>query len=179
MSQAVRLVKPYEGLEIYRGEKVIYGKFTSPHIVISTCRVNGGLREDLSHVANHQACEPKPCSEKRQGKCLAVRDPEGYHRLVCEYHGLPPEETALLGTAANMTLAGFATEVFPIPGTEESLLVFCVATAGVDADCQEPTVESGGAAGHDQVAGQHHVHAGTDRCAVHGRHGGQGGVGDA
>jgi len=124
-------VKPYAALEIYRGEKIIYGRFSEPHLVISTCRVNGGIREDLSYVANHQACEPKPCSDKGHGKCLAVRDPEGYHRLVCEYHGLPPEETALLGTAANMTLAGLAQEEFSLPGTDR-LLVFCVATAGVE-----------------------------------------------
>ncbi len=132
MAKALRLATPYEGLEIYRGEKVIYARFTSPHLVISTCRVNGGLRKDLSCVANHQACEPKPCSEKGHGRCLAVRDPEGYHRLVCEYHDLPPEKTALLGTAANMTLAGLALEEFAIPETTEKLCVFCVATAGVE-----------------------------------------------
>ncbi len=126
-----RLSCPYPGLEIWRGEKILFGKFLAPHLVLSTCRVNGGLREDLSYVANHQACEPKPFPGERHGCCLAVRDPEAYHRLVCEYHGLPPQETALLGTAANMTLAGLAQENFPLPGGEE-LCVYAVATAGVE-----------------------------------------------
>lgn len=132
MSQALKLTEPYLGLEIYRGEKIIYGLLNRPHLVLSTCRVNGGFKDDLRYVANHQACEPKPCSDKGHGKCLAVRDPEGYHRLVCEYHGLEPRKTALLGTAANMTLAGLVVEEFILPGVEESLRVFCVATAGVE-----------------------------------------------
>ncbi len=127
----IKLVSPYPELEIVRGEKILYGKFHAPHLVLSTCRVNGGFREDLLYLANHQACEPKPCPGREHGKCLAVRDPETYHRLVCEYHGLPPEKTALLGTAANMTLAGLAEERFSLPGGEE-LLVFCAATAGVE-----------------------------------------------
>ncbi len=122
----------YDGLEIYRGEKILYGKFLAPHRVISTCRLNGGLREDLLFVANHQACEPKPCPGKEHGRCLAVRKPERYHHLVCEYHGLPPKKTALLGTAANMTLAGWAEESFDIPNTEEVLKVMAVVTAGVE-----------------------------------------------
>ncbi len=126
MFQVVKLVRPYEGLEIYRGEKILYGKLLSPHLVISTCRTNGGIREDISYVANHQACEPKACPGHEHEKCLAVRDPEAYHRLVCEYHGLPAERTVLLGTAANMNLAGFAEECF------RDLIVFCVATAGVE-----------------------------------------------
>ncbi len=132
MASAVLLVRPYPGLEVYRGEKILYGHFVEPHLTISTCRVNGGLREDLLFVANHQSCEPKPCPGQEHRRCLAARDPEAYHRLVCEYHGLPPEKTALLGTAANMTLAALAEESFPLPGTDERLLVFCAATAGVE-----------------------------------------------
>ncbi|OAG27755.1 adenosylcobinamide amidohydrolase [Thermodesulfatator autotrophicus] len=132
MSQAVKLFEPYHGLSIFRSEKILYGAFSSPHAVISTCRVNGGLREDIDFVANHQACEPKPCPGQEHEKCLAIRDPQGYHRLVCEYHSLPPEKTVLLGTAANMNLAGFAEEGFAIPETQEKLIVFCVATAGVE-----------------------------------------------
>jgi len=132
MASAVLLVRPYPGLEVYRGEKILYGRLAEPHLTISTCRVNGGLREDLLFVANHQSCEPKPCPGHESKRCLAARDPEAYHRLVCEYHGLPPERTALLGTAANMTLAALAEESFPLPGTDERLLVFCAATAGVE-----------------------------------------------
>jgi len=132
MKRAVLLFKPYPGLEIHRGEKILFGRFLKPHLVLSTCRVNGGLRSDLLFVANHQACEPKPCPGHETRRCLAVREPERYHQLVCEYHGLPAEKTALLGTAANMTLAGTALQSFSIPATEETLHVFCMATAGVE-----------------------------------------------
>ncbi|AEH45859.1 protein of unknown function DUF105 [Thermodesulfatator indicus DSM 15286] len=132
MPHAVKLFTPYAGLSIFRGEKIIYGAFEKPHTVISTCRVNGGIREDIEFVANHQACEPRPCPGEKHGKCLAVKDPQGYHWLVCEYHGLPPEKTVLLGTAANMNLAGFSKESFDVPETNEKIIVFCVATAGVE-----------------------------------------------
>ena len=130
--KSILIERPYPGLEIRRGEKILLGRLLEPHLVVSTCRVNGGLKDDLLFVVNHQACEPKPCPGWEEKKCLAVRDPQGYHRLVCEYHHLPPEKTALLGTAANMALAGFAREVFPIPGTQEELVVFAVVTAGVE-----------------------------------------------
>ena len=131
MERALKLKEPYEGLEIFRGEKVIFARLLKPHLVISTCRQNGGLRQDLAFVANHQACEPRPCPGKEHRDCLAVKNPALYHRLVCEYHGLPPEKTALLGTAANMTLAGFSKKEFPLPG-QEILLIFGIATAGVE-----------------------------------------------
>ncbi|HIE32749.1 MAG TPA: adenosylcobinamide amidohydrolase [Thermodesulfobacteriaceae bacterium] len=124
----IEVIKPYEGLVIKRGERILFGEFLKPHTVISTCRVNGGLRSGLRFVANHQACEPKPHPECGHGPCLASREPERYHRLICEYHGLSPEETALLGTAANMALAGFARKTF------RGLTVFCAATAGVESN---------------------------------------------
>ena len=122
----VNLLSPYEGLVLFRAEKILYGRLERPHLVISTCRVNGGLREDIAYVANHQACEPKACPGERHGSCLAVRDPAAYHQRVCHYHQLPPEATVLLGTAANMNLAGIGMEEF------RALKVVCLATAGVE-----------------------------------------------
>ncbi len=122
----IEVIKPYDGLVIKRGERILFGEFLKPHTVISTCRVNGGLRSDLQFLANHQACEPKPHPQCGHGFCLASRDPAKYHRLICEYHKLNPEKTALLGTAANMSLAGLAVKNF------KDLIVFCVATAGVE-----------------------------------------------
>ena len=48
----------YEGVEIHREDKIIYAKFIQPHQVLSTCRVDGGLQDGLSHIYNHQSCEP-------------------------------------------------------------------------------------------------------------------------
>ncbi|WP_456430941.1 adenosylcobinamide amidohydrolase [Thermosulfuriphilus sp.] len=122
----VDLLSPYEGLSFLRGEKILVAKLTKAHLVISTCRLNGGLREDITVVANHQACEPKACPGEDHRLCLAVRDPAAYHARVCKYHGFKPETTVLLGTAANMNLAGLAGCEF------RDLKVFCAATAGVE-----------------------------------------------
>jgi hypothetical protein len=48
------LIGKYDGIEIHRKEKIIYVNFLIQHRVISTCGVNGGLRDDLEGIANHQ-----------------------------------------------------------------------------------------------------------------------------
>ncbi|KAA6182061.1 adenosylcobinamide amidohydrolase [Thiohalocapsa marina] len=97
--------------------------FKRPHRVLSTCRLNGGLREDLTHVANHQSCE---------GVAHVVREAanaghglDEYHRAACAVGGLPPESTALMATAANMQCAVLAR------AEHADLAVSVVATAGV------------------------------------------------
>ncbi|NEV64553.1 adenosylcobinamide amidohydrolase [Thiorhodococcus minor] len=95
--------------------------FKRPHRVLSTCRLNGGLREDLTHIANHQSCE---------GVAHVVRDNlasghQAYHRHACAAGELPPESTALMATAANMQCATLAQAAY------EDLAVSVVATAGV------------------------------------------------
>lgn len=94
-----------------------------PHRVLSTCRLNGGLREDLTHIANHQSCE---------GVAHVVRETsnvghglEDYHRAACAAGRLPPESTALMATAANMQCAVLA------QAEHADLAVSVVATAGV------------------------------------------------
>jgi len=61
----------YDGVEIYREEKIVHARFLVPHRVISTCHVAGGLRDDLTHLYNHQSCEPS-------GHCRSI------HRLVSQ-----------------------------------------------------------------------------------------------
>jgi hypothetical protein len=48
----------YDGVKLYREEKIVYARFPAPHRVISTCPVAGGLRDDLTFLYNHQSCEP-------------------------------------------------------------------------------------------------------------------------
>ena len=50
------LEKYYDGIEIHREEKIIYAKFLSPHRVISTDRITGGLSDELEYIYNHQSC---------------------------------------------------------------------------------------------------------------------------
>ncbi len=114
----------YDGIEVHREDRIIYVKFLSPHRVISTCRVDGGLRDDLGYIYNHQACEPAGHSRESHGRMSS--DPEGYLRAVCERHGLPPRKCASLGTAANMNNAAIVSERF------RDLEVVAVCTGGVE-----------------------------------------------
>lgn len=114
----------YNGLELHRKEKVIYGKMRQPHRTLSTCRTNGGLREDIQYLYNHQSCEPKGHTEIDLCE-VAVNDPQRYHRRIARHAGIPANASAGLGTAANMNNAAIATETF------EGLEVVAVSTAGV------------------------------------------------
>jgi hypothetical protein len=42
--------KFYNGIELYRENKIIYAKLTVPLLVISTCGAEGGIREDCSFI---------------------------------------------------------------------------------------------------------------------------------
>ena len=117
----------YDGLELYREDKIIYAKFLIPHQVISTCRAAGGLRSDLKFLYNHQGCEPAGhIHNGRHSK--AARDPEGYRQDVCDRYGLPAEACAALGTAANMHLAFIDLLSF------RDLTVLAVVTGGVESN---------------------------------------------
>ena len=43
---------------VYREERIVYAEFLKPHRVISTCRVSGGIHDDMLYMYNHQSCEP-------------------------------------------------------------------------------------------------------------------------
>ncbi len=116
----------YDGVEIHREEKIIYAKFIHPHRVISTCRAAGGLQEGLSHIYNHQSCEPAGHSHRMAAKLW--RDPDAYRKRTCEPCGLPAETCATMGTAANMNNAAFIAEEF------RDLMVVAVVTGGVEAN---------------------------------------------
>lgn len=124
MEETMLLGRFYDAIEVHRDEKIIYVKFLSPHRVISTCRVDGGLRDDLEYIYNHQACEPVGHSHESHMRMSA--DPAGYRRDVCGRYGLPPERSASLGTAANMNNAAIVSERF------RGLEVVAVCTGGVE-----------------------------------------------
>lgn len=114
----------YNGIEIHRKDKIIYARFLRPHDVISTCRAAGGIQHDLNHMINHQSCEP--AGHMHRHPADVWRDPDRYRRLVCESRNLPSENSALLGTAANMNNASFKRESF------RDLEVIAVCTGGVE-----------------------------------------------
>jgi adenosylcobinamide amidohydrolase len=114
----------YDGIEIYRQNKMVYAKFLCPHRVISTCRVNGGLRDDLSYLFNHQACEPN--RHFRKTLDMAIHQPADYHAMVCNRMNLPPEKSAGLSTATNMNHAIVKSAAF------RDLEIIAVGTGGVE-----------------------------------------------
>jgi adenosylcobinamide amidohydrolase len=116
----------YDGVEVHREDKIIYAKFLHPHQVLSTCRVAGGLRDDIDIVYNHQSCEP--AGHMHDGTRTIIDDPWGYRQKICDHHGLPADACATLGTAANMNHAAFVTHVF------RDLQVVAVCTGGVEAN---------------------------------------------
>lgn len=114
----------YDGLEIHREDKIIYGKFLQPHTVISTCRAAGGVQKGLEYIYNHQGCEPAGHSHGHDPKIW--RDPTIWRRNTCRRYHLPDEKCATLGTAANMNNAAFVGETF------RDLVVGVVCTGGVE-----------------------------------------------
>ena len=105
-----------------RGRHVIV-TLRAPASVLSTCHVNGGLRRDITHLVNHQSCEPVRHQERFE---LIVGMGQGaYHGHVCTELGLDPARTAVAGTAAAMQYTGMVTHRW------EDLSVIALVTAGV------------------------------------------------
>ncbi len=106
-----------------RQGRFLAAAFKRPHRVLSTCRINGGLREDLTHIANHQSCEG--VGHAARHRSVVGLGPDVGHVAACTEADLPPATTALMSTAANMQCAVVARAAY------EELTVQVVATAGV------------------------------------------------
>ncbi|TVR66094.1 MAG: hypothetical protein EA420_02115 [Candidatus Competibacteraceae bacterium] len=108
---------------LHRQGRFLAAAFKRPHRVLSTCRINGGLREDLTHIANHQSCEG--VAHAARHRSVVGLGPEAGHAAACAEAELPPATTALMSTAANMQCAVVAR------AAHAELTVQVVATAGV------------------------------------------------
>lgn len=117
------VIEPWPGLKITFERRHIRSIFSSPQLVLSSCRVFGGMREDVECLCNHQICEPAGHMEQISEKACSV--PEGYLAQVTSGFGLPGR-TVLLTTAANVQCAGSVLEEF------DGCKVLAVVTAGVD-----------------------------------------------
>lgn len=111
----------YDGVSLFRRDKILYGQFHVPHLVISTCRAAGGVQWDIDYVLNHQSCEPKD-----HHRDMNYRDATGYRQSICTQVDLPPEKCVTMGTAANMHHAAIVKEKF------RDLEVIAVVTGGVE-----------------------------------------------
>jgi adenosylcobinamide amidohydrolase len=123
----LKLAEFYDGIEIYREEKIVYAWLITPHRVLSTCRSTaGGLQDDLMYLYNHQSCEPAGDQMNARMHRLVIDRPDEYKREVADRHHLPFQKCATLGTAANMNNAAICHESFC------DLEVVAICTGGVE-----------------------------------------------
>jgi adenosylcobinamide hydrolase len=118
------------------------------HLVLSTSARNGGQMRGIRYLANHQSCEGT-AHIARQATLKALGQ-EVYHDTVCREMGLPPNEVALMGTAANMNYAAIATQ------EDRGVEVTAVVTAGVqgNAACAgDPAAWREGETGWEKIGG--------------------------
>ncbi|MDU4960760.1 MAG: adenosylcobinamide amidohydrolase [Sporomusaceae bacterium] len=117
----MRLCTLSSGDAVYRYYKSLVIQFNGPRKVLSTSVHNGGYREDLTAVFNHD-CNPGA------GMACMLRAPsyEGHMRLVAEELGLEPERSSGMATAASMENAAIKIEQY------EALAVTALVTGGVE-----------------------------------------------
>ena len=106
-----------------RAGRFLLVELLTPHRVVSTSAVGGGQREDLSFLVNHQSCEA--AGDAVRYEHIAELGTAAYHSAVCAEIDVPPDRTALMGTAANMAYAARGSAGF------DDLRVDAFATAGV------------------------------------------------
>jgi adenosylcobinamide amidohydrolase len=121
MSDLPLFTSPFAELR-RRGRHAIV-ELRAPAWVLSTSHVNGGLRDDVRFLVNHQSCEPVKHQERFE--LITGLGQDAYHRHVCAELGLDPARTALMGTAAAMQYLGIVTHIWA------DLSVTAIVTAGV------------------------------------------------
>jgi len=117
------LLHENEHYALERNGRFLRATLKRPHRVLSNCHVNGGLREDLTHICNHQSSEGS--SHGSRHALISDLGLAAYHDRACEEAGMPGATTALMSTAANMQCAVLA------EASHEELTVRIAATAGV------------------------------------------------
>jgi adenosylcobinamide hydrolase len=106
-----------------RSGRFLIAELHGPHRVLSTSVRNGGQREGIRYLVNHQSCEGADHRERHL--YMSEMGQEGYHDEVCRELGLNCEVTAIMGTAANMNYACV------VERRDRDLHVTAVVTAGV------------------------------------------------
>ena len=106
-----------------RNGRYLIAELLSEHLVLSTSARNGGQVRGIRYLGNHQSCEGAAHTERQ----ILIKElgQEGYHDAVCAEMGLPSQEVALMGTAANMNYAAITT------CEDRGVEVTAVVTAGV------------------------------------------------
>jgi adenosylcobinamide hydrolase len=133
--------------EVRRCGRFLVAALHEPHRVISTSAANGGQRDDVRFLLNHQSCEGTGHID-RQAE-ISAYGAEAYHGIVCDEAGIPRDCTATMGTAANMNYVAIVTEA------DADVDVTAVVTGGVEsnATCSgDPAAWRETAAGIEKLA---------------------------
>ena len=118
------VIDRHECYDLTREGRFLIARLQTPHQVLSTSAYGGGLCNDIRYLVNHQSCEGN--GHDARFALLKQLGQTGYHHHVCAEHNWPPDEVALMGTAANVNYAACVVE------THAELRVCAVVTAGVE-----------------------------------------------
>jgi adenosylcobinamide amidohydrolase len=92
-----------------RRERFVVAELTAPASVMSTSVRNGGQRDSVRYLLNHQSCEGAGHHE-RIHRLIAEIGEDGYHARTCLDAAAPAAATAMMGTAASMHYAAVVSE---------------------------------------------------------------------
>jgi adenosylcobinamide amidohydrolase len=107
-----------------RSGRFLVAELRARHLVLSTSVRNGGQVDHVRFLLNHQSCEGTAHAERH--RVMVDGGMDKYHDAVCAEVDLPPYDTAMMGTAANMNYAAVVTE------QDEHVAVTAAVTAGVE-----------------------------------------------
>jgi adenosylcobinamide amidohydrolase len=106
---------------LVRNGRFVVAELLVPHRVLSTAARNGGQREGLRFLVNHQSCEG---TDHRERHAVIMGNAE-YHDLACGEIGIDPALAAMMQTAANVNYAAV------VAASDLNVTVTAVVTAGV------------------------------------------------
>jgi adenosylcobinamide amidohydrolase len=110
--------------DLRRSGRFLVADLNQSHQVLSTSVRHGGQVDHVRYLLNHQSCEGTGHHDRH--RVVTESGLDAYHDAVCAEVSLPPEQTAVMGTAANMSYVAIATE------TDDQLAVTAAVTAGVE-----------------------------------------------
>src|SRR5579863_7961283 len=106
---------------LVRSGRFVVAELLRPHRVLSTSAQNGGQREGLRFLVNHQSCEGTDHHERH----AVIMGNAEYHDLACREIEIDPALAAMMQTAANMNYAAV------VAASDLDVTVTAVVTAGV------------------------------------------------
>jgi len=118
------LLLQHASFDLRRSGRFLVADLKEPHRVLSTSVRHGGQVDYVRHLLNHQSCEGTAHHDRH--RVMTEAGPDAYHDRVCAEVALPSEQTAVMGTAANMNYVAVRGEV------DEDVEVTVAVTAGVE-----------------------------------------------